>query len=295
VRTADRLNLLLPWLNQPPEECSIREARHRLRQFINSFDGAPEAGCVRAEVVRIGTFVRSETDVPPAVRGLLDVQMRLFDVMRMHLEQITKYASLNDAPRLAEAKRDHKTTVERYERVKSQLQRLWANSAAESDSDIVTEHTSEEEELETLHWALNDLLRRGFPKERHHAAPQHDGVIAPQLFFQIKRVASTRPESHERKRLEILPGAYEMQVSGTRADLVPFLVMTLLTLPGAVVLARCPIRKAHSEELCGRWLVTTTGGAPRKYCLQCSGPDSGSSERKRYSERPELKKTRSKR
>jgi hypothetical protein len=221
VRTGDRLNLLLPWLNRPYEVAHAREARHRMRRFIDSFDGSLESGFVRAEIAAEGEFEDLMAGGP---------------------------ARFEDRPQ---------RTVS---------------------------HDEFEEQLE-LHISLNDLLRRGFPKERGYEPPEHDEVVPLRsLHFGIKRMATRRLKGDERKRVEARPGAYVMRVCGHRGDLVLFLVMTLLTLPDAIVLERCPVPQPNSTQPCGRWFVTKTGGRPRKFCEECSS-DKSNSGRQRHHQR----------
>ena len=226
MRTADRLNLLLPWLNATYDVSHARSVRYRLRRFIESFDGSLESAFIRAEIAAEGDF-----------------------------------------------------------------EQLMAGGAAwyEDQPKGTVSHEEYEEQLD-LHMRLNDLLRAGFPKERGYTPAEFGDVVPLSLGFGIKRMVARRLMSAERKRAEARPGAYVMQVVGQRRDLVLFLVMTLLTLPEAVVLERCPAPqpKPNATKPCGRWFVTKTGGRPRQFCLECSSEKSNAG-RQRHHQRGDKK------
>ena len=59
----------------------------------------------------------------------------------------------------------------------------------------------------------------------------------------------------------------DLLVDGAIGDLVPFLVMHLLTGPGMVTVSRCraPAPRNWSER-CGRFLVWSGQGRPREFC-----------------------------
>jgi hypothetical protein len=210
--------LLLPWLNTSYDVSHAREVRHRLRRFIESFNGSLESGFVRAEIAAEGEF-ESIIDGGPA----------------------------------------------RYE----------------DQPKGTLSHEEYEEQLD-LHMRLNDLLRSGFPKERGYAPAEYSDVAPLSLGFGVERVVARRLKPDERKRAEARPGAYVMRVVGHRRDLVLFLTMTLLTLPDAVVLERCPAPQPNSKQPCGRWFVTKTGGRPREFCLDCSSAKSNAGRQRHH-------------
>jgi hypothetical protein len=80
------------------------------------------------------------------------------------------------------------------------------------------------------------------------------------------------------------PGAYVLQVYGSLLDVVPFLVMHLLTQPQMVSVRRC--------LACGRFRVLQTGarGAPPKHCGKACRDLSYAMRRKEEQERAEARK-----
>jgi hypothetical protein len=57
--TAERFDLILPWLNDDDGVMTRAEVRHRLNTFIRSFDGSEGAGYLKAEIEK-------DDDGPPA-------------------------------------------------------------------------------------------------------------------------------------------------------------------------------------------------------------------------------------
>lgn len=139
--------------------------------------------------------------------------------------------------------------------------------------------------LDELRMRVLDVVRKGFPYDPAHGPAWgarltwSDGLAAspsrvaqlPSLLFGVRRAA---PEAHRlskaaRRRYRSEPGAYEVWVDGELRDLVPYLVMRVLTLPGAASLARCTAPAAgHPREgrRCGRLFVRPAMGRPRIYC-----------------------------
>jgi hypothetical protein len=116
------------------------------------------------------------------------------------------------------------------------------------------------EQLETLRLTLRDVLQA-----------DAEARSFPSLRFSVRRV---RPPA---KRSKLKPrerqayqdaGAAVLRVEGSLMDLVPFLLMHLLTAPDMMTVARCPAPQAgHWRDRCGRWFVQATGrGRPREYC-----------------------------
>ena len=73
------------------------------------------------------------------------------------------------------------------------------------------------------------------------------------------------------KRQYLSPGAYMLLVDGDIQDIVPYLVLHLLTGPNMVTLARCPAPEPGNwSERCGRFIVQPRRGRPRVFCsLAC--------------------------
>lgn len=117
--------------------------------------------------------------------------------------------------------------------------------------------------LARFHLQLGDILQRGFPNI-DPAAP--DLLCVPSLEFGIDRPKIVKHPI--RKRLADRTGTYVMRVVGPELDLVLWLVMHLLTLPGAIVLRRCDaLRSLSSEERCGRFYIRSDGpGRPKECC-----------------------------
>lgn len=119
------------------------------------------------------------------------------------------------------------------------------------------------EQLETLRLILLAVLQ---------ADDMAEVRSFPSLRFGVRRV---RPPA---KRSKLKPrerqayqdaGAAVLRVEGSLMDLVPFLLMHLLTAPDMMTVARCPAPQAgHWRDQCGRWFVqqVTGPGRPRDYC-----------------------------
>jgi hypothetical protein len=115
------------------------------------------------------------------------------------------------------------------------------------------------------------LVRKGFPYEAGQEAEYGERLEAfPSLRLGVRRVAPAgwqlRRAARQRYRTE--PGAYEVLVDGELRDLVPYLVLRLLTGPGAAMLARCPgpERGSRGGRRCGRLFTLKVMGRPRKFC-----------------------------
>lgn len=117
------------------------------------------------------------------------------------------------------------------------------------------------EQLETLRLMLREVLQA-----------DAEARSFPSLRFGVRRV---RPPA---KRSKLSPrerqayqdaGAAVLRVEGGLMDLVPFLLIHLLTAPDMMTVARCPAPQAgHWRNQCGRWFVQDAGraGRPRDYC-----------------------------
>jgi hypothetical protein len=127
--------------------------------------------------------------------------------------------------------------------------------------------TEELDEFEVLHTVLVDVLQRGFA----HAEPfLADQIDLPNLRFGIERSApQVIPKGKTAlKRLRAQPGAYVLQVSGERLSLVVWLVMHMLTLPGAIDLKRCAAPRPYSTERCNRFFVPQGRGRIPEFCSE---------------------------
>jgi hypothetical protein len=187
--TAERLETLLPWLNEErwdaTEEATAR-LKTRLSRFLASFDGSEDAGHVRY--------------VPPE-----------------------DMATLRGRPAWVRASRA-----------------AW-------------EGTEGIDDYEVLHTVLRDLLGRGFPKYEP-IFPD----IPVQFFVQLTSGLERRGKGQA--------GSYVWRVSGDPLELVPWLVMHLLTLPGAIQLKRCPAPAPHSRGECGAFFVKKRTGRTGTFC-----------------------------
>jgi hypothetical protein len=178
-------------------------------------------------------------------------------------------------------------------------QSLLANSrfAQGSNSDAVTgEREATESELFDLHSTLLDILRRGFPDEQGYPKPSSWQANFDTLWFGARSAHRHQPRklhphisileqtsmskaqkqaerryvaASKRERQSVLsPGAYVLVVNGALRDLVPYLLLQLLTAPGMALVTRCPAPAPHNwDQRCGRFLVgTTERGRPRVFC-----------------------------
>jgi hypothetical protein len=123
---------------------------------------------------------------------------------------------------------------------------------------------NEAEELSLLHTRLVDILKHGFPQDATYEPPFLPPLKGLSLEFGVKRVAPQRPVG--KRNLKKWTGAYVVQVAAARFDLVQYLFIHLLTLPGAVALRRCDAPKAYSTERCGRFFVVSGPGRPKEVC-----------------------------
>jgi hypothetical protein len=114
-------------------------------------------------------------------------------------------------------------------------------------------------DLETLHFVLNDLLARGFPKDYGSWPVRTDVPTLLLLEFGTERQARVpRGQRH---------GHYRLVVRGALGDLAQYLLMHLLTLPGAGALTRCPAPAPYDPTAqCGKWLLRAGPGYPRRFC-----------------------------
>jgi hypothetical protein len=127
-------------------------------------------------------------------------------------------------------------------------------------------------ELEKLRLALVDLLRRGFGAPGQTRPRETWGQEFPSLRFGVRGAGRPSPGklsqvSMGERRAYLSPGAYTLLVDGALVDLVPFLVLHLLTGPGMMTVSRCraPAPRNWSER-CGRFLAWSGRGRPRKFC-----------------------------
>jgi len=132
----------------------------------------------------------------------------------------------------------------------------------------------DENELTDLLMGLRLLLDRGFRPERGYPGTfEDDDTSYPDirplssLMFGIERQAKFGTSGRERRRLKDQHGVYIRSVGGNRVDLVLYLVMHLLTMPGAIALGRCSAPAPNSfTERCGRFVVATGQGPARRFC-----------------------------
>ena len=107
-------------------------------------------------------------------------------------------------------------------------------------------------ELEQLRVRVADMLRNGFPPEPGYRAAAGARLEATTgLQFGVRRAHRSRPEklnlaSAATRRAYTAPGAYTLLVDGLVGDLVPYLVMHLLTRTRHGALG--PVPGAHGEE-----------------------------------------------
>jgi hypothetical protein len=131
-------------------------------------------------------------------------------------------------------------------------------------------------ELDKLRQSLFDLLRRGFlpTPDEHRASGEWWPWLQPFPSLQFGAIHRSRQSpgklsraTKSERRAYAAPGAYTQLVVGKLRDLVPFLVLHLLTAPGMAVIARCPAPAPNDRtSRCGRFLVTAGRGRPRKFC-----------------------------
>lgn len=200
--TADRLDLLLDWLNDDDWERSARpwraELPGRLSDFLASFDGSEGAGYVRVE------------ELPP-----------------LSTEEIAEG--------------------------------IWATNRLPRPAG-----TEGIDQNEVLHTVLVDILQRGFPGAKPLLPTLFD---LPALHFGIERLAPPTGKAKALRLFEKRGGAYVLKVAGERFSLIAWLVMHLLTLPGAIRLRRCNAPRPHSAERCGRFFtIPSEKGHPREFC-----------------------------
>jgi hypothetical protein len=95
----------------------------------------------------------------------------------------------------------------------------------------------------------------------------------PSLRFAVRSTQRKAPgklsrASNGERRAYRAPGAYVLQVDGTIADLVTYLVLHLLTGPD-VTIGRCPAPAPYTKDTrCNRFVVTTGQGRPRVFCSE---------------------------
>ena len=115
--------------------------------------------------------------------------------------------------------------------------------------------------LEDVRARVIAVLRTGFPLEPRLKDVSGGEVEAfPSLRFGVGRLrAGDRSTA----------GAYTVVVDGALRDIVPFLVIHLLTTPGMATLTRCPAPTANNwTERCGRFVITHGKGRPRVFCSE---------------------------
>ena len=134
------------------------------------------------------------------------------------------------------------------------------------------------DKLQRLREGLAGVFRSGFPLDPQPGY-EHERTWAVrlrpepyQLLFGTVRVRDEEPivkPSRKEKRQREAPGAYELVVSGAVEDLIPYLVMHLLTAPKAVAVGRCPAPSPNNwDARCHRFLLRTTPGHPREFCSE---------------------------
>lgn len=127
--------------------------------------------------------------------------------------------------------------------------------------------TGDETVLPLLRMVLGDVLQRGFTNAESEIGLTAQTSIGT-IRFGIERPAPVpvRPRGRERRRLAGRGGTYILCVAGNEFEVVLWLVMHLLTQPGAIVLARCDAPRPNSLERCGRFFIAGGRGRPRDFC-----------------------------
>jgi len=133
--------------------------------------------------------------------------------------------------------------------------------------------------LQRLRDELRAVIHSGFPHDRSIGPDRIERTWAVRqrpvpyrLLFGTVRVRDEEPivkPSRKEKRQREAPGAYELIVSGDMSDLVPYLVMHLLTASKAVAVARCPAPAPNNwDERCRQFLIRSGQGHPREFCSE---------------------------
>lgn len=137
--------------------------------------------------------------------------------------------------------------------------------------------------LERLRDELRFVLRSGFPLDRSIGPERTERTwevrqrpVPYRLFLGTVRRREETPsaEPHKNpssgaKRQHAMPGAYEMHVSGAVSELIPYLVMHLLTAPKAASVGRCPAPAPNNwDERCQQFLIRSGQGHPREFCSE---------------------------
>ena len=131
----------------------------------------------------------------------------------------------------------------------------------------------DETDLEILQNTLEDLLRRGFPYDPRYPEPTYGWVVNyPSLGFGVRGTHRRSPGRLSQvgttaRRNYLSPGAYTLLVDGVLGDLVPFLVLHLLTGPRMATITRCRApAPRHWDRRCGRFVLGIGRGRPREFC-----------------------------
>jgi hypothetical protein len=119
--------------------------------------------------------------------------------------------------------------------------------------------TTLSEQLDTLRLIVRDVLQ---------------GNVRKFQSLQFSQRAARRPESRgkltaRQRKIYDAAGGRVLRVEGPLMELVPFLVMHLMTAPGMMALSRCTAPKAYAgDDECGNWFVQKAGraGRPRAHC-----------------------------
>jgi hypothetical protein len=235
-----RLALILDWINDDEDRLPLREVRKLVDRFIKSFDGSKEAGYLRVAVRNddsLPTWMEDRSG-DPQPDPVADKQIA--ELLRAHRSA--------KRPRLSMSIKD--------------------DSSQPNESD----------DLSLLRVLVRNLLRRGFPPDDTFeddddpdpvgVRRSRDPIPLPSLRFGTERLAP-QPSSATKEELRAWErgGAYMSVVTGSRSDLVLFLVNHVLTLPGAVSVGRCPAPAAHNRaKRCGRIFVRSATGRPKRFC-----------------------------
>jgi hypothetical protein len=125
-------------------------------------------------------------------------------------------------------------------------------------------------DLDAIRKHVVALLRSGFPPEPGMPAVWGSRLAAmPSLTFGVKRAA---PESRGikgrvRDTWSKQPGAFTVLLDGELLDLLRYLLLHVLAMPGTVNLTRCPApAPGNWQKRCGKFVLSTGIGRPREYC-----------------------------
>jgi hypothetical protein len=173
-------------------------------------------------------------------------------------------------------------------------------------------HDASHAELQATRRKVMRLLESAFwfsvdaPRDRRgHESLDWDDVRLPLSLPSIRFAAARRAKGYVKRsqlgrkdhRQLLAGGAYEILIEASRLrDLVPFLVLHLLAMPGAIGVARCSAPAPNDwTQRCGRLFIIATGrkGRPREYCSrECTDRQSkgGSVLEPKHESKPAVKR-----